>query len=61
MLEEIVSVRVSVAHLQTDMTEAKQDIRRLDDRVFKLVLLQLATLAAALASVAASVVAALVS
>ena len=61
VVEEIAGVRVSVAHLQTDMSEVKQDLRRLDDRVFKLVLLQLATLAAVLASVAASVAAALLS
>jgi hypothetical protein len=43
------------------MADVKHDIRRLDDRVFQVVLLQLGTLAATLASIAASVLAALLS
>ena len=59
MFEEIVALRVSIAHLQNDVSDVKTDIRRLDDRVFQIALLQLGTLAATLASIAASVLAAL--
>ena len=61
VFEEIVALRVSVEHLHSDMADVKHDIRRLDDRVFQLTLLQLGTLAATLASIAASVLAALLS
>jgi hypothetical protein len=59
--EEIAALRTSVAHLHGDMADVKHDIRRLDDRVFQVVLLQLGTLAATLASIAASVLAAILS
>jgi hypothetical protein len=59
--DDLTEVRTTVGHLSTEMTEVKQDIRRVDDRVFQVVLLQLATLTAALASIAASVLAALLS
>ena len=61
VFEEIVALRVSVEHLHSDMADVKHDIRRLDDRVFQVTLLQLGTLAATLASIAASVLAALLS
>jgi hypothetical protein len=59
--EEILALRVSVEHLHTDMADVKHDIRRLDDRVFQVTLLQLGTLAAVLTSVAATVLAAVLS
>jgi hypothetical protein len=59
VFEEIAALRVSVAHLSTDTADVKHDIRRLDDRLFQVVLIQLGTLAATLASIVASVLAAL--
>jgi hypothetical protein len=56
VFEEIVALRVSVAHLQNDTTEVKQNIRRVDDRIFQLLLLQVGTLATALASLVALLV-----
>jgi hypothetical protein len=61
VFEEIAALRVSLAHVHSDMADVKHDIRRLDDRVFQVVLLQLGTLAATLASIGASVLAALLS
>ena len=43
------------------MADVKHDIRRVDDRLFQIVLIQLGTLAATLASIAASVLAVLLS
>jgi hypothetical protein len=52
---EEVELRTSLAHLASELGDLRQefrtDIRRLDDRIFQVVLLQLGTLAAALASV----------
>ena len=48
--------RATVGHLATDVSEVRQDIRRVDDRIFKLMLLQLGTLATALASLVAALV-----
>ena len=53
--EESAEVKTTVAHLVTDMSEVKQDIRRLDDRVFQLMLVMLATLATSIASVVANI------
>lgn len=57
-LEVLAEVRVTVAHLATDVAEMRQkfrtDIRRLDQRVFQLMLAQFATLAAALGSLVAA-------
>jgi hypothetical protein len=61
VFEEIAALRVSVAHVSTDMAEVRHDIRRVDDRVFQVVLLQLGTLAATLTSIVASVLAILLS
>jgi hypothetical protein len=51
-LEVLAEVRTTVAHLATDVADMRQefrtDIRRLDQRVFQLMLAQFATLAAAL-------------
>jgi len=43
-----------VAHLSSDVSDVRQDLRRLDDRLFQLILLQLGTLATALASLVAA-------
>ena len=48
--EETAEFRATVAHLSSDMAEVKQDLRRLDHRLSQLMLLQLGTLATALAS-----------
>jgi hypothetical protein len=57
-LEVLAEVRVTVSHLATDVADMRQefrtDIRRLDQRVFQLMLAQFATLAAALGSLVAA-------
>ncbi|HEX6663070.1 MAG TPA: hypothetical protein VF025_05305 [Gaiellaceae bacterium] len=49
-------LRATVAHLASQMSDLRQefrtDVRRLDDRIFQLMLLQIGTLATALASLA---------
>jgi hypothetical protein len=57
--EELAELRATGTHLASDVAEVKQDIRRLDDRMFQLLLLQLGTLATALASFATVLVTAL--
>jgi hypothetical protein len=54
--EEVAELRAGVAHLSLEMREVKQDLRRLDDRLFHLVLLQLGTLATALAALVAALI-----
>jgi len=55
---EVLAVRVTVAHLATDVADMRQefrtDMRRLDQRVFQIMLAQFATLAAALGSLVAA-------
>jgi hypothetical protein len=57
--EEVAELRASLRHLAGDVADLRQefraDIRRLDNRTFKLMLLQLGTLAAALASLVATI------
>jgi hypothetical protein len=57
-LEVLAELRATVAHLSTDVADMRQefraDIRRLDQRVFQLMLAQFATLAAALGSLVAA-------
>jgi hypothetical protein len=54
-LEALVAdTRVRVRHLEDEMTAVRQDLRRLDDRLFNVVLLQFATLAGTLASILAA-------
>jgi hypothetical protein len=57
-IEVLAEVRTTVAHLTTDVADMRQefrtDIRRLDQRVFQLMLSQFATLAAALGSLVAA-------
>jgi hypothetical protein len=55
--EEMAELRTTVGHLSATMSEVKQDLRRLDDRLFQLMLLQLGTLATALAALVANIVA----
>jgi hypothetical protein len=57
MREEIAELRATVTHLATDLVEVKQDIRRLDNRIFQLMLVQVATLATALGSLATALLA----
>lgn len=51
---------MSVSHLASEVADMRQefptDIRRLDDRIFQLMLLQLGTLATALAALVATLV-----
>jgi hypothetical protein len=57
-LEVLAEVRTTVGQLATDVADMRQefrtDIRRLDERVFQLMLAQFATLAAALGSFVAA-------
>ena len=56
-LEAVVAeTRAEVRGLRSDVDELKADVRRLDDRLFQLLLLQVGTLLAALSSVVAAVV-----
>jgi hypothetical protein len=52
--EDVAGLRVSSAHL--DMVEVKHDLRRLHDRIFRVLLIQLTTLATALGSLVAALV-----
>ena len=54
--DEVTELRATVNHMQADIAELKQDLRRLDDRFFQMMLLQVGTLAAALAALVAAVV-----
>jgi hypothetical protein len=51
-------LRADVRHLMGSVSEIRQDIRRLDDRVFQVVLLQLGTLVSAVGALIAALVAA---
>jgi hypothetical protein len=55
-----VELRTSLSHLASEFTDLRQglrtDIRRLDDRTFQLLLLQLGTLVTALASIVVALV-----
>jgi hypothetical protein len=54
-LEAVVAeTRATVGHLAEDVTQLRQDVRRLDGRLFQLLLAQLATLAAALGALVAA-------
>ncbi|HEX9381645.1 MAG TPA: hypothetical protein VF891_09105 [Gaiellaceae bacterium] len=55
-LEALVAeTRATVGHLAEDMSGLRQDVRRLDDRLFQLMVLTLATLATVLASLVATI------
>ena len=50
----VAEIRATVGHLADDVTELRQDARRLDGQLFQLLLAQLATLAAALGALVAA-------
>jgi hypothetical protein len=50
----VAETRATVGHLADNVTELRQDVRRLDGRLFQLLLAQLATLAAALGALLAA-------
>ncbi len=56
--EDVAGLRATVTHLAGELADFKQevraDIRRLDNRIFQLMLAQLATLGTALASLVAT-------
>jgi hypothetical protein len=51
----VAETRATVGHVAEDVTALHQDVRRLDDRMFQLMVLTLATLATVLASLVATV------
>jgi hypothetical protein len=57
---ELAELRAGMSYLGSELADIRQefrtDIRRLDDRIFQLMLLQLGTLATALASLVAALV-----
>lgn len=57
---ELVELRAGMLHLSSELADMRQefrtDNRRLDDRIFQLMLLQLGTLTTALASLVAAFV-----
>jgi hypothetical protein len=57
---ELVEVRTTVGHLALEMSEMRHefrtDIRRLNERVFRVLLVQFATLASALGALVAALV-----
>jgi hypothetical protein len=56
-LEALVAeTRATVGHVAEDLTGLRQNVRRLDDRLSQLMLVTLATLATALASLIANLV-----
>jgi hypothetical protein len=56
-LEALVAdTRATAKHTAEDLTELRHDVRGLDDRVFQLMLLTMATLATALASLITALV-----
>jgi hypothetical protein len=50
----VAETRATVGHLADDVTELRRDVRRLDGRLYQLLLAQLATLAAALGALLAA-------
>jgi hypothetical protein len=58
--EDMAELRVMVAGLASEMADLRQefrtDFRRLDDRIFQLMLLQIGTLATALAGLVTAIV-----
>jgi hypothetical protein len=57
--EEMAGTRATVSHLVADVADLKQDVCRLDDRIFQLLLVQLATFVTTLASLATALVSAI--
>jgi hypothetical protein len=52
----LAETRATVGHLAEDMSELRRDVRCLDDRIFQLMLITLATLATTLATLVANLV-----
>jgi hypothetical protein len=52
----VAETRADVRHVQSDVTELRTDVRRLDARIDQLFIVQLATLATALGSLIAALV-----
>jgi hypothetical protein len=52
----VAETRADVRHVQSDVTEIRTDVRRLDARIDQLFIVQLATLAAALGSLITALV-----
>ena len=52
--EGLAEIRVRADHLETELAELRQDIRRLDARLFQLMLAQIATLATAMGALVAT-------
>jgi len=52
----VAELRADVRHLASDMAEVRQDVRRIDGRVFQMLLLQVATLATLLAALVTALV-----
>jgi hypothetical protein len=46
----VAELGADLRHLASDVTELKQDVRRIDGRVFQMLILQVATLATLVAS-----------
>jgi hypothetical protein len=52
--EDVAELRAAAAHTTSDLAEVKQDIRRVDDRVFQVLMVQIATLAGVVGSLVAA-------
>jgi hypothetical protein len=56
-LEALVAeTRANVGHLREDVHELRKDVRRLDDRLFHVLLMTIATFATTIASLVANVI-----
>ena len=53
----VAELRADVRHLASDTTELRHDVRRIDGRVFQMLILQVATLATLLAALVTALVA----
>ena len=52
----VAETRADVRHVQSDVVELRNDVRRLDDRMFQLLVLELGTLAAVVGTLVAQLV-----
>jgi hypothetical protein len=55
--EGLAEVRATVRHIENDVSDLRGEVRRLDARLFQLLLAQLATLATALGTLVATLAA----
>jgi hypothetical protein len=53
--EDVAELRATAAHTSLDLAEVKQNIQRVDDRVFQVLSFQIATLAAVVGSLVAAI------